>query len=224
MREELTVVANGPRYLQQFPTVIQHFPPAVKTREKSTTGCRKLQQTTCTLTHIPLTLLQINIFNFESIRPPPFLQTLRELERLTKPFTGIAVHLPFVSQCSYHLYGSTVGKVLGAGVARKFMKRRLHKNLAATHGWRRERLMEHRFGMSLSDPEAEFLPTCEPSRTRQLQGGQPRRMTAGEGTLWGKQGSAEPLGFCVRVLQQVFYYANPSAEPSQRFRRLLGLC
>ena len=28
--------------------------------------------------------------------------------------------------------------------------------------------------------------------------------------------SAEPLGFWMRVLQQVFYYANPSAEPSCR--------
>ena len=30
------------------------------------------------------------------------------------------------------------------------------------------------------------------------------------------QSSAEPSGFCVRVLQQVFYNANPSAEPSWR--------
>ena len=32
----------------------------------------------------------------------------------------------------------------------------------------------------------------------------------------GSRSSAEPLGFCVRVLQQVFYYGNPSAEPSCR--------
>ena len=32
----------------------------------------------------------------------------------------------------------------------------------------------------------------------------------------GSQSSGEPLGFCVRFLQQVFCYANPSAEPSCR--------
>ena len=34
--------------------------------------------------------------------------------------------------------------------------------------------------------------------------------------LLGSQSSAEPLGFCVRVLLQVFYYANPSEEPCNR--------
>ena len=37
----------------------------------------------------------------------------------------------------------------------------------------------------------------------------------------GSQSSAEPLGFCVRVFQQVFYYANGSAEPSCRTPKAL---
>ena len=35
------------------------------------------------------------------------------------------------------------------------------------------------------------------------------------------QSSAEPLGFCVRVLQQGFYYAKGSAEPSCRTPKVL---
>ena len=37
----------------------------------------------------------------------------------------------------------------------------------------------------------------------------------------GSQSSAEPLGFCVRVLQQVFYCAKGTSEPSYRTPKVL---
>ena len=36
----------------------------------------------------------------------------------------------------------------------------------------------------------------------------------------GSQSSAQPLGFCARFLQQVFYYADSSAEPSCRIPKV----